>query len=208
MEAILNILIFLAFFIFLIVMNIRVMLQVKKDILLEANILIVSFLISANLFFLVNLCSTFNFPFFGESVGKFLMGSQGFMAFSALAFTVIALVKDLTSKKLRTLLRLPLIGLLLGVYLKTEYVMWVWVGMETVLSIYLFQVREKQNYIFRQQVKGWICLLLFYIASSIKLGNLSYIGIILFLLMKFQIINALRLKLLFSNEDERDVEES
>lgn len=144
---------------------------------------------------------------------QFQMGimksSLGLLFFSLLGISGICIVDLITDKKLKTLLRLPLIGTLLGQALKVEHLAIILVVAE-LFQLYLFnKYKNRFRYCFRQQIKAVLGLL---VATLIYYNQvwLFHIGFTFFIVMKFQILNAAKLKLLVSekakanNEDKEE----
>jgi hypothetical protein len=203
MTALLNILIFLAFTVFLIVTNLRITLQVKNIRKIEANIFFVIFLLSANSYLLASAMLTWNW-FYGIPWQKILQASLGALTFCMVCFIIIASIKSINSKQLRTLLRLPLIGVLVGVYFDYKYIL---IGCGVIHSLVLINlIKNRKNllYICRQYTKGYIGIALFLLGTYLKIPVLPIAGFLLFLVMDVQIINAVKLKMSLNNFRDQD----
>jgi hypothetical protein len=194
MIALLNILIFLAFATFLIFANTRMTLQVKNTPKIEGSILFITFLLSINAFFISRGMQTYSW-FYKVPWQTILQASVGCMAFCLLCFVIIASVKGITSKQLRTLLRLPLIGILLGIFFEYKFILLGFGVIQTLLLVHLFRKKEDQLYIFRQYSKGYVGAMVFILGTYYKIEILPMAGALLFLVMAIQIINAIKLKM-------------
>ena len=197
MVTTINVLLFLVFFIFVLGVNFRIVRQVRSVRMKEANFLFLSFILAVDIFTISGFCLMFNlFP--GSDWLKFCGASIGAICFLSFAFGTMAFMDEFTSKKLKTLVRLPIIGLLLGVYFKAEYLIALSLVVEGMILLFLFFKREKQLYIFRQQVKAFLCLVTFVFLIFKGLPVWALIAFMLFLLMKLQIMNSVKLKLTLS----------
>ena len=205
MIALLSILIFLAFSIFLISTSIRMTLQVKNFPQIEGNILFMTFLLSANAFLISSAMQAFDW-FIEAPLQYVLQGSMGAITFCLLCFVIIASVKNINGKQLRTLLRLPLIGVLLGVYFKYQFILLGLGVIHTLMFIYLFRIRNIQLYVFRQYAKGFLGIIVFIIGTYYKIEVLPLVGFLFFLVMDVQILNAIKLKMSLENSKEEDEE--
>ncbi len=194
MIAILDILIFFSFFTLLAGLNFRMVQQVKNIPITEANILILIFLFGLDLVFVA---MTARFFELGVDLNwaVILMTCFGLLSLSSITIGVMVKMGLATGKKMRTLLRLPLIGALVGFYLKDERALYLFVGIELILTIYFFMMKDEYNYVFRQQIKGLYGFLLFAILLKNNFLAYSLIGLFIFVLMKNQIINQVKLKL-------------
>jgi hypothetical protein len=123
--------------------------------------------------------------------------SLGIFTFSSLSITAINLISEITTKKLKTLWRLPIIGALAAWYLEPVYVIWIFLASEILTLIILYKFRRDYKYSYRQQFKSLfgLALICFSSFSNLWLFNL---GFLLFLIMKLQIINAVKLKIIVS----------
>ena len=199
MITIINILVFSIFFLFVLNTNLRMTLQVANIRKVEVNIIFIIFLLGINAFFVSELFLTFNL-FENVPWSKIIQSSLGVFATSSICFAVIAVMKEVTSKKLKTLLRLPLIGILCGVFFEPQQVLLGFAIIETLVCLALYKVREDYRYVFRQQFKSILGMIIFIIGVKLNISFIFIIGIFIFLLMKIQIINALKLKLLIREE--------
>lgn len=195
MIAILNILIFLIFFIFLVGLNLRIARQVRSVPISEFNILIMLFILGVNIIFVGVVCLSYELVHDPILIGNILLASLGGVSLSSIALSVLVVMGLITSKKVKTLLRLPLIGALAGFYLKDERVLYLFVVIELILTVYFFMNRDNYNYAFRQQVKGLLSFIVFVLLFENNFLPYSLIGFLFFVLMKNQIINQIRLKL-------------
>jgi hypothetical protein len=168
--------------------------QVKQTPVLEANIVIIIFLLGFDLLSLSYVNDFYNFSPSLSALGLSTM-AYGSLAFSSIALAVMVIMEKATSKKMRTLLRLPIIGALVGFYLKDERILYLFVAIELLLTLYFFAKRDLYNYAFRQQIKALIGLILFVTLVINGLSPYSLFGLIIFILMKNQIINQIKLKL-------------
>ena len=123
--------------------------------------------------------------------------SLGLFAFSSLCITSINLFSGITSKKLKTIWRLPIIGVLASWYIKPMQVIWLFLALELLSLLLLFKFKRDYNYSFRQQFKSIFGLILICFSSFSNLW-LFNLGFLLFLIMKLQIINAVKLKIVVS----------
>jgi len=194
MIAILNIVIFLIFFSFVLGLNYRIVRQVKHTPILEANIVIIIFLLGFNLLSVSFITDFYNFSPSISAIGLSAI-AYGSLAFSSIALAVMVIMQKATPKKLRTLLRLPIIGALVGFYFKDERILYLVVGIELLLTLYFYAKNEIYNYVFRQQIKALVGILLFLVLTINKFSPYSLIGLIVFVLMKNQIINHIKLKI-------------
>lgn len=168
----------------------RGFLQVKKMNLTNLHFLLIYI---GLLYFSFGMISHRYFPFKFNSEFIYKTGlSQVFFTFLAMAG--ICVTANLNNKKLKTLLRLPIIGFLLGWYLESYQVIWLLLAVELMQVAIFFKYKEQYNYCFRQEMKGLFGLVLATFAYFYKI-ELFYLGFILFLIMKFQILNATKLKI-------------
>ena len=123
--------------------------------------------------------------------------SLGVFALSSLSVTIINIISGITTKKLKTLTRLPVIGALVAWYLEPIYVLWLFLVMELFCLILLYRFKKDYNYSYRQQFKSLFGLLIICFSSYSNLW-LFNLGFLLFLIMKLQIINAVKLKIVVS----------
>jgi hypothetical protein len=168
--------------------------QVKHTPILEANIVIIIFLLGFNLLSVSFITDFYNFSPSISAIGLSAI-AYGSLAFSSIALAVIVIMQKATPKKLRTLLRLPIIGALVGFYFKDERILYLVVGIELLLTLYFYAKNEIYNYVFRQQIKALVGILLFLVLTINKFSPYSLIGLIVFVLMKNQIINHIKLKI-------------
>ena len=205
MIAYLNILIFLAFLIVLVFVNIRMTLQVKKSKNTEANIIFILFVLGVDVLF-VGMSGRHFDPSFLLEWDKIILASVGAISFISIIFAVMTKAKELKAKQLRTLLRLPVIGALLGIYFKVNIIIIGCLCLHLVLFVFYFKNKREYLYVFRQYAKGLFGLLIFLSLLHLKMGLLSLGGFLIFLIMNIQIINALKLKLNLSIEIGEQVE--
>ncbi len=191
MSGILNTPVFLVLFGYLLINLIKTFVQARK--VNHPTIFIYNFSISVFIFALFEALLLFDIiPY-----EKALLGCKlalGVFSLSSLAITGICVLDGITNKKLRTLWRLPLIGILAAWYLKPVHVVWMFIAAELISLLIFFKVKENYKYNFRQQFKSVFGLILISLSSfsTIWLFNL---GFLLFLIMKLQIINAVKLKI-------------
>ena len=157
------------------------------------------FLLSANGFLISQAMLHWGW-FYGAPWQKILQASIGSLSFCSLCFVIISSVKSISGKQIRTLLRLPIIGILLGIYSDYQFILIGFIIIDLFLLIHLYRKREEQLYIFRQQIKGFFGILLFVLATYFNIEALPQVGFLLFLLMNIQIINAIKLKILILSD--------
>jgi hypothetical protein len=134
-----------------------------------------------------------------------LKTSFGLVVFNFLAVCSISIISPLTNKKLKTLLRLPLIGFLLGWYLKPiELGLAIFVVEMTQLALFI-KFKETQLYAFRQQAKSLVGMFLAFVLYYNYMWPF-YIGIVFYLVMKFQIVNGVKLKLIVDEHEKQNAE--
>lgn len=121
----------------------------------------------------------------------------GLFSGTSIALTGCTIIRDFNSKKIKTLWRLPVIGLLAGWATQPEYIFLLPVSVEGLSLIILNKFRQEYKYSFRQQFKSFVFVLILVFASFSKLWIFN-IGFILFFSLKLQFINALKLKLAIS----------
>lgn len=130
----------------------------------------------------------------------FIMKSSiGLVTFSLLCISALSMIDNITNKKIKTLLRLPIIGFLIGWYLEPLHLAGVVVVIElTQLALFL-KNSETQKYSYRQQAKS---LLGVFLALFLYYNQLSmfYFGFAFYLVMKFQIGNGVKLKLIIDDK--------
>jgi len=124
--------------------------------------------------------------------------SLGLFTGMSVVLTACTIIKDFSLKKIKTLWRLPLIGLLIGWSVKIDYLFLVPVIGEGISLIILNKFRQEYQYSFRQQLKSFFFILILVFAGLSKLWIFN-IGFILFLSLKLQFINALKLKFAVSD---------
>jgi hypothetical protein len=117
------------------------------------------------------------------------------ISFSFVAVASICVISEPTPRKLKTLLRLPIIGFLLGWYMESYQIVWLLLAVELMQLAIFYKNKEQFNYCFRQEIKGLFGLALATCAYFYKI-ELFYLGFVLFLIMKFQILNATKLKII------------
>jgi hypothetical protein len=123
--------------------------------------------------------------------------SLGLFALSSLSVIIINILSGITTRKLKTLWRLPIIGVLAAWYLKPMHVVWLFLGVEIFSLVLLYKFKRNYNYSYRQQFKSLFGLFLICFSSFSNLW-LFNLGFLLFLIMKLQIINAVKLKIVVS----------
>lgn len=135
-----------------------------------------------------------NYPFEKLSMGVF----QG----SFFAIIVLLLLNDLDEKKNKVLWRVPLIFGLIASFYNDMQVELGFCIIEILFLVILYKVKSRYNYAYRQQVKATIMTLPMFL--SFKYDDfLFFIGLIFVIFMKFQILNALKLKLKMSELNEQ-----
>lgn len=163
---------------------------------------------SANSFFVfvyIGL-SSFLFGLISEAVGYkvldniFIMKSSiGLVAFSFLSISAMSTIDIITNKKVKTLLRLPIIGFLLGWYLAPLHLGIAVLIIELTQLALFNKYKETQRYSYRQQAKSLLGMFLAFILYYNQLW-LFYFGFSLYLIMKFQIGNGVKLKLIIAEK--------
>lgn len=211
MIALLNILIFLAFLAGLIISNQRVVLQVKKLKCFEANFLFILFLLGVNILFLAFSASEFELlseDFKSVPLDKVMLAALGCLTFCSLSFAAMSSVKNMTNKQLRTLLRLPIIGILLGIYLDLRIGLLGVVVIHLLITFYYYKNKEKLLYNCRQHFKA-VCGLYFFLGLGYyDCGYFSITGFLFYVIMNIQIINALKLKIQLESKELENLNES
>lgn len=77
---------------------------------------------------------------------------------SFLSIVISHYVKDLTNKKIKTLVRIPFIGFLLGYALSFSNVVWLYILLEVIVfSLFIKQSKDNQ-YIYRVQLRSLVSL--------------------------------------------------
>lgn len=84
----------------------------------------------------------------------------GLLGFSILASISLAIIKNVTSKKIKTLWRLPIIGILIGYYLTINDVLYVYLCIEIVIAIILFIKRNEYRFYYRSNMKSFVAFLI------------------------------------------------
>lgn len=192
MIGILSLLIFFTLILITLVFFTRVLLQLKK--INKENGFILIFCLS-----LIGIVISEGFIIFADSaLTPYELAFRlclGAFSGSSLAVTAMTVMDNISVKKVKTLWRLPLVGMLLAWYLKGNYVFWIFSGLEVLSLFIFFKYKDQYLYCYRQQVKSTLGVLIIAFASmqTIWIFNL---GFLLFLAMKFQIINAIKLKLM------------
>lgn len=125
--------------------------------------------------------------------------SLGFVVFSLLSISALGTVDVITSKKIKTLLRLPVIGFLLGWYLKPLYFAFVILLIELTQLFLFYKFKQTQKYSYRQQIKSLFGMFLAFILYYNQLWAF-YLGFTLYIVMKLQIVNGVKLKLLIAEK--------
>jgi len=120
--------------------------------------------------------------------------SMSVMAFSSLSIIAVTITKFIEDKKIKTLWRLPVIGLLIGAYLNPLQCLTLLVGVEMMATILVYRYSGEYRYIYRQQLKAVFSMPLVLSLSDSNIWILN-ICACFYILMKFQIINAFKLKL-------------
>jgi hypothetical protein len=92
---------------------------------------------------------------------KYQRGLIGLAIFCALSIIALAITKEITPKKVKTLWRLPIIGLLVGLLLKENQLLALWSITELFIWIILLNRRSEHPLIFRNNVKSMLALLVF-----------------------------------------------
>lgn len=136
-----------------------------------------------------------NFSIWGLKPLLVSQSGLGLSIFSLFAICSMSLIDNISTKKVKTLLRVPIIGFLLAIYLvPTHFAIAICVIELIQLSLF-FKYRQTQRYAYRQQCKAifgmFLALFLYY--NQLWLFNL---GLTIYFVMKFQITNGVKLKLL------------
>ncbi len=135
-----------------------------------------------------------NFPFEKLSLGLF----QG----SFIGIIVLLLLKEVDTKKNKVLWRVPLIfGLIAGFYNEMQVELGFCI-LELIFFIILFKAKSRYNYAYRQQFKATLMTIPMFL-SFIYDDALFFVGLIVVIYMKFQILNSLKLKLKMSELNEK-----
>lgn len=130
----------------------------------------------------------------------FIMKSSiGLVTFSLLCISAMSTIDIITSKKVKTLMRLPIIGFLLGWYLEPLYLGIAILIIELTQLALFNKYKETQRYSYRQQAKSLLGVFLAFILYYNQLW-LFYFGFSLYLVMKFQIGNGVKLKLMIADK--------
>lgn len=121
--------------------------------------------------------------------------SIGLTFFSLLCINSLSVIKDITKKKLKTLLRLPIIGFLVGWYLKPFDLAIVIMVLELTQVVLFYKYKSTHLYCLRQQAKSVIGM---FLAFGLYYNHnwLFYLGLTIYYVMKFQITNGVKLKLI------------
>ncbi len=85
---------------------------------------------------------------------KIIKISLSIMAFSSISILAVVTMKFVEDKKIKTLWRLPLIGLLVGYYLNPMQCLTLFVGVELIGTILVYRFNTEYRYIYRQQIKA------------------------------------------------------
>lgn len=123
--------------------------------------------------------------------------SLGLTLFSLLSICSISVIKDVTKKKVKTLLRLPIIGFLVGWYLKPFDLAIAIMVLELTQVVLFYKYKKTHLYCLRQQAKSVIGMFLAF-GLYYNYNWLFYLGLTIYFVMKFQIANGVKLKLLMS----------
>ena len=114
-----------------------------------------------------------------------------------LGMIILLIVKELDNKKNKVMWRIPLITALVAYSFTSMQVEFAFCLFEVLFLCLAFYYRESHNYFYRQQFKSAIVAVIM-LLSFVYDDILFLIGLILIINMKFQIINALKLKLKMS----------
>ncbi len=195
MIGILNSLTFLTLILTILVLVGRGVWQLKKINLANSFFVFVYIGLSSFLFGLVS--ETLDYKALDN---VFIMKSSiGLVAFSLLCISAMSTIDSITSKKVKTLMRLPIIGFLLGWYLEPLHLGIAILIIELTQLALFNKYKETQRYSYRQQAKSLLGMFLAFILYYNQLW-LFYFGFSLYLVMKFQIGNGVKLKLMIADK--------
>lgn len=131
-------------------------------------------------------------------ISKIALGtSQG----AFIGLFILIFIKTIDRKKNKVMWRLPLITGLVAMFYDQMQVELGYCLIESILLVVAYRFRESFNYVYRQQFKATVMTIPM-ILSFIYDDSLFYVGLIFVVYYKFQIINALKLKLKMSELNE------
>jgi hypothetical protein len=187
MNAILENATFFVLFLTILIVTTRGLLQIKKMGLFETFYIITYLcLLSVPVLILLQKVLEVDYQFI-------LRIALGTMLFSNMCLGIIGMIKEPDQKKLKTLLRFPLIGLLLTWLVTPDQFALVFVIIELIQIAIFYKFKSEQYYIFRQQLKVFSGLLLMLLVIN-KYYWAFYLGFTIYVVMKNQILNAVKLK--------------
>lgn len=93
------------------------------------------------------------------SLTKLQSGLAGLAIFSGFCIIILAVIREVSAKKVKTLWRLPIIGLLLGFLLEANQVIALWLLTELFIWVVLFNRRAENPLLFRINIKSMLVLL-------------------------------------------------
>ena len=123
----------------------------------------------------------------------------GLSIFSLFAICSMSTIEKITRKKVKTLIRIPIIGLLLAIYLTPIHFAIAVFIIEMIQYFLFFKFKNSQRYCYRQQSKAIFGMLL---AMFLYYNQtwMFYLGLTIYFVMKFQISNGVKLKLLINEK--------
>ena len=131
----------------------------------SSKIWLLTLLITVISIALLHLNSFLNFaiihPGFYDGV-KLQNGLGGLGIFCNLAIISLGVIKELSLKKIKTLWRLPLIGLLVGLILQTHQLLAVFLLVEMAIWVMLFKKRNDYHLYFRTNIKSMFALIILF----------------------------------------------
>lgn len=112
----------------------------------------------------------------------------GLFSFCLLAIFSLGIINNVTQKKIKTLWRLPIIGLLIGHYLTLSEVMIVAILVEVIVTIILTIKSNDYIFYFKANLKSFVLLLLLVLLWYFNLTTSAVLIITFFIYYYFKVI--------------------
>jgi hypothetical protein len=109
-------------------------------------------------------------------------------------------IDELSIKKIKTLIRIPIIGFLIGYALSFSLMVWVFIALEILTLLFLVKKRSENRYLYRSQLRSIACLIFLFFADTNESIFIS-LYCLFALLLKAPIINAFIVKGLIMKYD-------
>lgn len=135
-----------------------------------------------------------NFELFPLMNNVFFFASVGLLFGTYTTVFILSFLEKWEDKKIRTLLRIPIIILLLFQFLKDDRVFYLLLLNEAVMLFLSYQKREVNRYIARLQIKQAIFMPLLLIAAITNNGLFLIIYLICTFIFKSAVLNAITIK--------------